>query len=720
MSSKVKVLRSTVAGKRPTGHEFGELWVNDKDKVMGYIDSAGQPVVPFALPSDVVIHKFDATVAYNAGDVVLGPDGELWSAKAAVVAGAWDATKWNHSGDSRFVNLTGDTMTGALNLPAGEPTGSNAVSRTEGDKLYVNVAGDTMTGALNLPTGVPTGNQAVSRTAGDALYVNETDLLTSAGSQDVTAAIGALVPKVNDVVTVTKAGTPHASWAGMTGPVKVADQFMFNGTAWVAVDPLKIPDVDVGDERYMRSQFLQAGTGAVARTSLSKLRDTVSVKDFGAVGDGVTDDTAAIQAAINSLVPFGGIVHVPVGQYKVTAPLLLKTGVSLVGDGYWNSNSTSREGVSSIHAAHNGSAILSLKGAIGCTVSNLSLEGDQTVKPKTGILLGRSSAASAGYHTMRKLSICGWYTVAAIYTIASEDNYWEDILTWNFGGDAPYGLVTSTQDIFNVDSLVTSTNLTNTFVQLKIITTSPLANSAGIYMEGAAGMGGWSFFGCYLTQYAGAYIRINNGAIDGFAMFGPLTFIGVGGEPLAGGDPIFGIDLTAPVPVSLQGLTITGSRFQMFAGANHYDIRQGSNVTLLQPNIVIQPPESAPYATSEILRDKVKGGIVSVGRDYAWTNVTLATAWGNVYGAPYAPASYCIDATGVVRLRGLVQRSAAGPTVMFTLPATVRPAANMIFTTSAGTSVGKILVNSTTGDVSLSVGTVTDQVDLSPVQFNFI
>lgn len=81
--------------------------------------------------------------------------------------------------------------------------------------------------------------------------------------------------------------------------------------------------------------FIQAGAGAVYRSPLDKLRERVSVKDFGAVGDGVTDDTAAFLAAIASL-PGGGRIYVPRGWYRITASLPLHSGLCFYGDGCTN------------------------------------------------------------------------------------------------------------------------------------------------------------------------------------------------------------------------------------------------------------------------------------------------------------------------------------------------------------------------------------------------
>lgn len=52
--------------------------------------------------------------------------------------------------------------------------------------------------------------------------------------------------------------------------------------------------------------FQQSGTGAVARTIQDKARESVSVLDFGAVGDGVTDDSAAILLAFAGIKTIGG------------------------------------------------------------------------------------------------------------------------------------------------------------------------------------------------------------------------------------------------------------------------------------------------------------------------------------------------------------------------------------------------------------------------------
>ncbi len=76
------------------------------------------------------------------------------------------------------------------------------------------------------------------------------------------------------------------------------------------------------------------GAGAVQTTVQNKLGESVSVKDFGAKGDGIADETAAIQAACAS----ANIVRIPAGNYRITSTLIIPANVTLQGDGIAKTN----------------------------------------------------------------------------------------------------------------------------------------------------------------------------------------------------------------------------------------------------------------------------------------------------------------------------------------------------------------------------------------------
>lgn len=79
------------------------------------------------------------------------------------------------------------------------------------------------------------------------------------------------------------------------------------------------------------TSFTAFGSGAVSRSVQSELRDLyLNVKGFGAVGDGVTDDTAAIQAAMTAAKTAGGrIVYFPTGTYLCASQLSITGGQGL-------------------------------------------------------------------------------------------------------------------------------------------------------------------------------------------------------------------------------------------------------------------------------------------------------------------------------------------------------------------------------------------------------
>jgi len=140
--------------------------------------------------------------------------------------------------------------------------------------------------------------------------------------------------------------------------------------------------------------FQQSGTGAVVRSVTSKLQDVVHVKDFGAVGDGVTDDSAAFAAALAS---GAGVVRADHGTYVVNSVITLAKGQEIyfgpgqhtIGGIRFTDSLTDQTGTGKIECAGSGETTLMLKdGANTDVISQTNFAALTGTNSKYGLFRG--------------------------------------------------------------------------------------------------------------------------------------------------------------------------------------------------------------------------------------------------------------------------------------------------------------------------------------------
>lgn len=161
-------------------------------------------------------------------------------------------------------------------------------------------------------------------------------------------------------------------------------------------------------------------TGGTARTQHSKNADTVSVKDFGAVGDGATDDTAAIAAAIAALPATGGLVYFPAGDYRITSfpSLNLKYGIVLLGEAGLSPGAQTR---TSIRYSGTGSgALISALGASALEFRHLQFYNSSSSFTGAFIKFGNTSGTDAALNVVSHCTFASTDT-ATIYSAIGID-----------------------------------------------------------------------------------------------------------------------------------------------------------------------------------------------------------------------------------------------------------------------------------------------------------
>lgn len=200
---------------------------------------------------------------------------------------------------------------------------------------------------------------------------------------------GTTTPRVT--YTSVSGSTPHSNPIILDSAGRVPS----GGEIWVTVDTAykfvltTSTDVLIATWDNISNSILSANaanitydppfTGGVQTNVEDKLAQTISVIDFGAVGDGVANDTVAIQAALTYADSIGGAtIHVPAGEYKLTAMLSMGANTALISD----------DGVR--YVRHHTGSFLSNDMGITNTVTNY--EGNGNIIIDGGIWDGNSVA----------------------------------------------------------------------------------------------------------------------------------------------------------------------------------------------------------------------------------------------------------------------------------------------------------------------------------------
>jgi len=449
--------------------------------------------------------------------------------------------------------------------------------------------------------------------------------------------------------------------------------------------------------------YNQGGTGSVSRTVENKLQESVSVKDFGAVGDGTTDDTAAIQAAINSLTT-GGNVYIPTGTYKITATLTddknapTSSGmpITLIGSG---ASEVAGEGT-----------IIQTTGAMVGIIFDGNRSGGRHFHIK-----GDNGAADGSSHGIQ---------------VQSSRAKWKDIVSSEHRGDGikfRYGNNSNFTDIttlsnngngFNADGTgyvdknsVSKPNDLNACVFTNIDTR---ANALVGFRTGVNSGFSNFIFGLTTQGNTGVGVEYNGDYYRTFGFYGESNDAGGTGKDIrfsstADYNRVYG--LFSNVAPAWEDLS-SNARNYIDEYKNATDEMGVSKLLLGQnaaPNGYINFDGEGDGTNTSISLEGTSltqqiditssgAGELGINPDFIVTETinapTLLNSWVN-YGGSRKEAGYWKDKEGMVHLEGVIKSgTTTSPTILFNLPAGYRTSARERFATIADSAFASLFIDS--------------------------
>jgi hypothetical protein len=242
---------------------------------------------------------------------------------------------------SNYLPLIGGTLSGDLTL-----TGNLTVSGAQ-----------TLSGAVTIPYVVATS------TSNDSSFVRLTATnatTTNATSTGLFSTFGRFTTGIIDAFTSAAATITNLVATTITG----TNATYTNATTTNATSTNFFSTTASSTNIFSTNATLGSTTiGTLHATDIVTTGPMIDVRAYGAVGNGTHDDTAGIQAALNSVPASGGEVYFPCGSYLISNALTVKSKTKVSGNGYcsqilvtpsgWNLSSTAIYGALELYNVSN-------------------------------------------------------------------------------------------------------------------------------------------------------------------------------------------------------------------------------------------------------------------------------------------------------------------------------------------------------------------------------
>ncbi len=265
--------------------------------------------------------------------------------------------------------------------------------------------------------------------------------------------------------------------------------------------------VDTVDSSVQITLITNIGTGGIADNSpvavipvgfYNASHGVHNARDFGATGDGTTDDQPALEAAWAALAD-GETLVLPAGIYAVADTVAWQSANNITILAH-NATIKAKTGVSFANKA-----VLDMAGSGYCNVVGLRIDcALASNKPAAGLVLGRAGGVPGG--GANKFDNCwftGNYTFAVVYNIGSElTSFWHCRFLTNVGGIPTY-YTSSTDDATLAEN--TTSNVCNRFYDCTFLDYSSAATGQ-VLIEAQGVTKELSFRDCYMYMGGGGNV----------------------------------------------------------------------------------------------------------------------------------------------------------------------------------------------------------------------